>query len=228
LKPFLKWLLAFLLLPLVLAQGLVLADLAAHWLPREGWLAGWFVSVTAGFSIFLLLYFVLPRPMWIYVFGHELTHALAVWLAGGKVLDFRVGEQGGYVKTNTVNWWITLSPYFIPLYSLLWLGLWLSVDFYYPLDGYQEILFAGVGFTYAFHVCFTISMLHLHQSDIQSQGYLFSGVVILFFNLALLQFFLVLMAAPLTAADWWGSQIHRVGQAYSAPVKLGLDLIPKK
>src|ERR1019366_7011458 len=32
-----------------------------------------------------------------YIFGHELTHALAAWSVGGSVLGFKVGETGGHV-----------------------------------------------------------------------------------------------------------------------------------
>ena len=32
-----------------------------------------------------------------YIFGHELTHALAAWSVGGKVLGFKVGETAGHV-----------------------------------------------------------------------------------------------------------------------------------
>ena len=57
--------------------------------------------------------------MVLYVFGHELTHALWVWLMGGRVSRFRVGRDGGHIVTDKNNFWIALAPYFFPLYSLL-------------------------------------------------------------------------------------------------------------
>ena len=51
-------------------------------------------------SLWLIAFFGLPRPMLIYVFGHELTHALWVWLMGGRVSRFRVGRDGGHVVTS--------------------------------------------------------------------------------------------------------------------------------
>jgi hypothetical protein len=43
------------------------------------------VPLLAGVALWLLLYNTLPRPMWLYVFGHELTHALCAWCFGAKV-----------------------------------------------------------------------------------------------------------------------------------------------
>ena len=53
----------------------------------------WFFSL--GAVLWLIAFFGLPRPILIYVFGHELTHALWVWLMGGRVSRFRVGRDGG-------------------------------------------------------------------------------------------------------------------------------------
>ncbi|MBK8574781.1 MAG: hypothetical protein IPN90_03555 [Elusimicrobia bacterium] len=39
----------------------------------------------AGALAYLLLYFVFRKPMTVYVFGHELTHAAAALLSGYKV-----------------------------------------------------------------------------------------------------------------------------------------------
>ncbi len=37
----------------------------------------WFFSL--GVVLWLIAFFGLPRPLLVYVFGHELTHALWVW-----------------------------------------------------------------------------------------------------------------------------------------------------
>src|SRR6188474_2222337 len=57
----------------------------------------WFFSL--GAVLWLIAFFGLPRPMLVYVFGHELTHALWVWLMGGRVSRFRVGREGGHIVT---------------------------------------------------------------------------------------------------------------------------------
>jgi TM2 domain-containing membrane protein YozV len=65
------------------------------------------------------------------------------------------------------------------------MALWLTVDFYHPLKAWQPILYFGIGLFWAFHLTFTASMLHQRQTDLSSQGYVFSGVIILLTNLGL-------------------------------------------
>ena len=54
----------------------------------------WFFSL--GAVLWVIAFLGLPRPILIYVFGHELTHALWVLLMGGRVSRFRVGRDGGH------------------------------------------------------------------------------------------------------------------------------------
>ncbi len=72
----------------------------------------WFFSL--GAVLWLITFFGLPRPLLVYVFGHELTHALWVWLMGGRVSQFRVRRDGGHIITDRNNFWIALAPYFFP------------------------------------------------------------------------------------------------------------------
>jgi hypothetical protein len=55
----------------------------AFWVSEEFW----FFSL--GAVLWLIAFLGLPKPIVMYVFGHELTHALWVWLMGGKVREFR-------------------------------------------------------------------------------------------------------------------------------------------
>jgi tellurite resistance protein TehA-like permease len=74
------------------------------------------VPMLAGAACWLVILLLLPRPMWVYVFGHELTHALWAWLFGGRVKKFKATSQGGHVVITKNNFLITLAPYFFPLY----------------------------------------------------------------------------------------------------------------
>ena len=211
----LKFLIALALTPLVAGEIWTLIDLArAAAVPGGHWREAWFISFGAGLLTWLLIFFLLPRTMWLYVLGHEFTHALAAMLAGGKISSFQVTAKGGHVVTDRVNWWITLSPYFIPLYALIWMALWLSVDFWYPLKAYQPILYFGLGIFWCFHLTFTTSMIHLRQTDLSSQGLLFSIVIILFINLLFFLFLFSLLAHDLTMAGAGKLFLHRVGQSY--------------
>ncbi len=203
-----KLLIGLLLTPALVAAIWALGDLTSAGWRVEEWHAPWFWGLLSGFTIWTIAYITFPRPMWIYVFGHELTHALAVYLQGGKVLGFRVASRGGHVKTDTINWWITLSPYFVPLYCLIWIALWMTINFYHPIQGYQWLLYGVVGITWGFHLTFTVSMIKLGQTDLSSQGYLFSIVIILLINLLLIELFLTGVMEHHTILRWifdlWG------------------------
>ena len=199
------------LLPLVAGEVWTLVDLA----PASQWTQAWFISLGIGAATWLIVFCFLPRTMWLYVLGHEFTHALAAMLAGGKIASFQVSEKGGHVITDRVNWWITLSPYFVPIYALIWSALWLSIDFWHPLKPYQPIFYFGLGLLWCFHLTFTTSMLHLKQSDLSSQGFIFSLVVIAMINLLMFLVVFALLAHDMTWAEIGTRILHRVGQTYA-------------
>jgi hypothetical protein len=159
----------------------------------------WFFSL--GAILWLIAFFGLPRPMVIYVFGHELTHALWVWLMGGRVSQFRVSRDGGHIVTDRNNFWIALAPYFFPIYSLLVLGLYGILGFFLNVQPYGRLLYALVGVTWAFHFTFTCWMIPKKQTDLTDQGTFFSLVVIYLMNLLLLSVMLVLASSQITFAD---------------------------
>jgi hypothetical protein len=210
----LKLLIGLALLPFVAGEAWTLYDLARDALPAGEWHEAWAIALGAGIATWLVAFFCLPRTMWLYVLGHEFTHALAAMLAGGKISSFQVSAKGGHVITDRVNWWITLAPYFVPLYALVWSALWISVDFWYPLKAWQPIFYFGLGLLWCFHLTFTASMMHLKQSDLSSQGFIFSFAVIAAINLL---FFLVVSAllahaTSFTVVGW--HFLRRVKEAY--------------
>src|SRR2546421_1239441 len=105
----------------------------------------WFFSL--GALLWLIAFFGLPRPMVVYVFGHELTHALWVLLMGGRVSRFRVGRAGGHIVTDRNNFLIALAPYFFPLYSILAIGVFGVLSIFYDMQRYGRLLYAVIGAT---------------------------------------------------------------------------------
>ena len=196
-----KFILAVLLLPvcagaaLALWQVLRAGSADTTWVPLLGGAACWTV-------IFLLL----PKPMWIYVFGHELTHALWTWLFGGEVKKMKVTAKGGHVIISKTNFVITLAPYFFPLYVALVVGGFALGNFFWDWRGYLVWFHLCVGAAYAFHLTLTWHVLQTRQTDITSQGYLFSAVVIFLGNVSLLLFGIPLLTARVGLLDslgWW-------------------------
>lgn len=186
-----KFIIAVLLLPVCAgaARTLWLVLRAGYgadtvWVPLLGGAACWVV-------IFLLL----PKPMWIYVFGHELTHAVWTWLFGGQVKKMKVTSKGGHVVISKTNFVIALAPYFFPLYAVIVIGLFALGNLIWNWHGYLVWFHLLVGAAYAFHVSLTIHVLQTRQSDITSQGYLFSAVVIFLGNVCVLLFGIPLLTA---------------------------------
>jgi len=213
-----KFFVALALMPLMVGLVWALWKITVAWVPTSGWQSPWALSIAGGFLFWVLCYLFLPRPMWLYVFGHEFTHALAIILSRGKVSGFHVSSQGGHVATDTVNWYIALSPYFVPLYTLLWMALWLITSFWWPeINQYETVLFAGIGVTLGFHITFTIGMIHKEQTDLIGQGWVFSFVVIISINVLVL----LLLIIPIADNISWLDGARTVGKCI-ASAYLGL------
>ncbi|MEI9960181.1 MAG: hypothetical protein WDM76_03325 [Limisphaerales bacterium] len=76
-----KLIIAILLLPVCAGAAMALWRVLA----ASGGADTVWVPLLAGAACWGVIFLLLPKPMWIYVFGHELTHALWTWLFGGKV-----------------------------------------------------------------------------------------------------------------------------------------------
>ena len=160
----------------------------------------WFFSL--GAMLWFIAFFGLPRPILIYVFGHELTHALWVWLMGGRVSRFRVGSDGGHVVTSKANFWIALAPYFFPIYSILTIAIYGVLSLFLKVQPYGRVLYCVIGITWAFHFTFTCWMIPKNQTDLSDQGTFFSIVVIYLMNLLLLSVMLIVASPKITFAGF--------------------------
>jgi hypothetical protein len=160
----------------------------------------WFFSL--GAVLWLIAFFGLPRPIVLYVFGHELTHALWVWMMGGRISRFKVGREGGHILTDKNNFFIALAPYFFPLYSILVIALYGALSLFANLQPYGRLLYALVGVTWAFHLTFTCWMIPKNQSDLSDNGTIFSLVVIYLMNLVLLAAMLIIASPNITFAGF--------------------------
>jgi hypothetical protein len=164
------------------------------------------VAFIGGAACWLVVFLLLPKPMLIYVFGHELTHALWTWLCGGRVKRFKASAKGGNVVVSKTNFLIVLAPYFFPLYVALLVAVFALGHLLFGWGHYTVWFHLLVGAAYAFHITLTSHILQTRQSDLTSQGYLFSTVVIFLGNVSILLVGLPLLTARvtvLTALGWW-------------------------
>ncbi|MDQ2867601.1 MAG: hypothetical protein M3R59_04205 [Verrucomicrobiota bacterium] len=168
----------------------------------------WFFAL--GVVLWLIAFFGLPRPLILYVFGHELTHALWVWLMGGRVSKFRVGSDGGHIVTDRTNFWIALTPYFFPLYSVLAIGVYGLLSLFVNIAPYGQLLFAVIGITWAFHFTFTCWMIPKNQSDLSSHGTFFSLVFIYLMNLAVLSALLIIASPNISFASFGADLLNNI------------------
>lgn len=173
------------------------------------------LSLLGGIAAFALAWTALSHPVRVYVLGHELTHALWGFLFFARPSDLTVTASGGSVKLSKTNLLITLAPYFFPFYTFVVIVCALvTAAFLRPLPCLPLWLFL-IGFTWAFHVLFTVETLGRRQPDVKAYGRVFSWTFIFLVNVVLV---LVWLAAttPLAFETLGGILLRRVTSAYAA------------
>ncbi len=204
-----KFIIAVLLLPVCGGAGMALFKV----LHACGSADTTWVPFLAGAACWIVIFLLLPKPMWLYVFGHELTHALWTWLFGGQVKKMKVTAKGGHVIISKTNFIIALAPYFFPLYVVLIVGVFALGNFIWNWHGYLVWFHLCVGAAYAFHVTLTGQVLQTRQTDITGQGYLFSAVIIFLGNVSVLLFGVPLLTAKVSLLDagaWWFDGVGQI------------------
>jgi hypothetical protein len=197
-----KFVIAILMLPVCIGAGSALWKVVRS----SGSADTTWVPMLAGAGCWLVVYLLLPKPMWVYVFGHELTHAVWTWVCGGRVKQFKATADGGHVIVSKTNFLIALAPYFFPLYAVLTVVIFVVGHLFWNWAHYAVWFHLFLGAAYAFHITLTWHILSRKQTDITDQGYLFSAVVIFLGNVAVLLLGIPLLAARVsvvTALRWW-------------------------
>ncbi|MBK1880898.1 hypothetical protein JIN85_00645 [Luteolibacter pohnpeiensis] len=210
-KRLLRWIIGLILLPICWVTTWTFLSRFSYatvhqgfWQTPEFWyfatgillMVGWFWS---GLLRDLFLY--------LYVLGHELTHAIFVIIHFGKVTDFHVSTSGGYITTNKTNLMIALSPYFVPFWSaVVVLAYLLGRLFFGPTPELENLLYVTVGYTWAFHMLWTLWMLPRDQPDLQEHGVFLSLIIIYLANLLVLVALLCLADAQLDSFSAFGRE----------------------
>lgn len=212
LKRMVRWTFGMLLLPLCwvttwtfLSRFSQAAMYEDFWKTTEFWyfivgallMGGWF------WSGLLQTFF-----LYLYVLGHELTHAVFVLLCRGKVTDFHVSAEGGYITTNKTNLIIALSPYFVPFWAVVVAVIYGALRYFAGL-GHQwdQVFYALMGVTWTFHMAWTLWMIPRDQPDLRENGTFLSLVVIYLANLLVLAGLLCVAAeSPLRDTRQFGKE----------------------
>ena len=213
-----KFITGLLLLPvcwILLETFLVL--LQADTLVGQYWKSKEFLAFGLASLLSITLFFVWRSRimMWLYVAGHELTHALFVLLCRGKVTKVHISPDGGHILTNRNNFVISLSPYFFPFYSAVAILGWAITEWIIKDAGTLDPLwlYALIGFTWMFHLTFTLWMIIREQPDVDQNGKLFSFTVIFSVNVLLICTMLI-VASPTATFKAFGLSLWANGGSF--------------
>ena len=213
LKRLFHWVIGIFLIPLCFITVITLIKESGEDRILETiWYSTNLVCFVAG-ALLMLSWFVLgianDQLLYLYVLGHEMTHAMFVYVCGGRISAIHFSTEGGYVMTNKSNILIALSPYFIPFWSAVLISLHGFISLWADIPGGGLILTGLIGFTWTFHIVWTVWMIPKDQPDLKENGTFFSLMLIIFANLIL--FSLILCATSHEVQllsfvfEWWNT-----------------------
>ena len=186
-----RWILALALLPLCyvtsatfVTQFTVTAKDATFWLSSPFWYFATGMLLMGGwFATGLLWNFFL----YLYVLAHELTHIIFIHIYQGRVSEWGVSVEGGYVTTDKSNIVISLAPYFVPLWSIVVVLIYATIGIFVDLSpAAVKSLYVLLGFFWAFHLLWTLWMIPRDQPDLKDNGTFLSLTIIYLANLLIL------------------------------------------
>lgn len=209
---FIKVLAGLLLLPACWGLGQSVASCLA----QGGHETRVWVPLIAGGACWLVIYWLLPKPMWTYVLGHELTHAVWAWLFGARVKRLSVTGKGGHVIVSKTNVLITLAPYFFPLYAVLIALAYGMASWWIDPQVIRPWFHLFYGGAYAFHFTMTADVLRTRQPDLVEHGTFFSAVVIWIGNAVMILVTLALLLDGLRPWDVLAQSAAKCAAAYTA------------
>lgn len=152
-----------------------------------------FAPFWIGIITYFLFQIIFFKPLSSYVFGHELTHAITGLLSGAEIKNFKVSQNKGSVSLTKDNVLITLSPYFLPLYSIIIIIVYLSLGWFIDTKPFYPYYLFLSGMALAFHYALTFYAIKTGQEDMKVYGRFFSLVFVCFVNIIIVVFVLVLI-----------------------------------
>lgn len=172
---------AFLAVPLVAASAYTLAKAFLAFTSES---SAVYIPFWAGVFCYMIFQIVFYKPMRTYVFGHELTHAFAAILSGAKIKKFNIAKESGHVVVTKNNVWITLAPYFFPVYTFILIAVYLFAGWLMDISLLYSYFLFFAGISIAFHIALTVYIIGVGQPDLKVYGVFFSYVLIIAVNTA--------------------------------------------
>jgi hypothetical protein len=134
------------------------------------------ISFLCGFIAYILVHFLLYKPVFAHVMAHELTHMFISALFGGKTKSLHVSREGGKVLVSKSNFLVSLAPYFFPLYAFA-----AALIYFIARDEYRVYVAFFVGAALSFHIALTLFSLTTKQSDLYEDSNIFFSLLFVFF-----------------------------------------------
>lgn len=181
-KRLLRFLLGAALLPLT-AATVAAFFVTLYELPGLARGSAWLLGGMAAYTAVAVL---LPRPVRLYILGHELTHALWSKLFGGRIGKLKITKQGGSVQVSVVNTLVILAPYFFPLYTIALGAAFALAALVRPMQPYFPVFLFLLGASLQFHYLQTGETLGQSQPDLIRAGVTLSLALIPLLNLLVL------------------------------------------
>lgn len=201
---------------LILPLCLAVAYSTARQIIRCGDFRQTIVFFFIGFASYLTFFLTFRKPLRSYLLGHELTHALWVFLFRGEVHEIRLSGREGRIKATKRNIFIALAPYFFPLYTILVMVSYYIASRWISFGHYYRLVVAALGFTWSFHLLLNIFVLARGQEDLRVSGRFFSLAIIFVFNVVVLGLIMAFVSEEITLKSYLSGLTQDVVKFYTA------------
>ncbi|MBP7795416.1 MAG: M50 family metallopeptidase [Elusimicrobiales bacterium] len=153
----------------------------------------------SGFILYILIHVnkrFRTTVNYVYVFSHELSHAVSGFLSGNSIKKIKVSKRNGYVSFGSrVNKFTAIAPYIFPLYNILISIIYFLLPFEVKKDYFRFFIFTQ-GLFFSFHIINTVDAISINQTDFKETGGRFvSTVLIILLNLIFF-IFLIYIITP--------------------------------
>lgn len=194
-----------LVFPCIAITRVILLQITSNdivWQLRGNPLAAFFALGVAATFFLLLIPPIRSLLLSLYVYGHELTHLVFVYICYGNVSAFKASANGGYIIANRANILVSLSPYIFPFWTISLALIYGITNLFVNLNVATPYFFLLFGASWAFNIFWTAWMIPLGQSDLTSNGTFFSITLIYLANTLVLSILLEYTKISPSIFDW--------------------------
>lgn len=172
-----------------------------------------------GIVLYVIMHLFLFKPNYIYVFGHEFVHALAIWLCLGSVKKIKVSKDGGSVTGTKNNLFISTSPYFVPIFPIIIAVIYFVISASYEISDLGVVFVGILGFTVAMHLIMTVDTLKVQQPDLIAIGQILATVAVVSVNILIIGFIMSVLFEDFSFKNFTSDSFYRTKDIYALIVK---------